>query len=151
MGRNIFGEYTLTCAEIAQNLLDENTELYQVSHSIGTKQGFYLMNGSTQLSGVMKTGFYTLYKNDKPIYVGYSMNEKQGLSNRISRFVKEVLGNSNSKENHSAAKKYRFYYGTDFSDLKLSVMKYPKVHNITAKEIEKSLIKKLKPILNSKV
>jgi hypothetical protein len=149
MSRDIFGEYTVTNDGIAQNLIQENTKFYSLSHKMGTKQGFYLMDGLEQISGVLKTGFYAIFKNKKCVYVGHSMNETQGLSNRIARFVKGVLGKCTFHENHSAATKYRFFYGEDFSNLEIVIMPYTKIPKGDALGIENSVIRILKPQFNS--
>lgn len=149
MSLDLFGEFTLTIDDIAQNLIEENKKFYSLSHKMGTKQGFYLMDGVEQISGVMKTGFYAIYKNKKCVYVGHSMNEEKGISNRISRFIKGVLGKCTFHENHSGAAKYRFFYGEDFSNLELVVMPYPKVPKEKAAMIENAMIRMLKPKFNS--
>lgn len=149
MAKDIFGNYIQSANEIGVELIKQNSTFISVYPKIGTKQGYYLMEGSEQIIGVHKTGFYAFYKDGNCIYVGNSMNEKQGISNRISRFVKEVQGNCNkNKERHSAAEKYRFVYGINFSDLKIILMKYPKVHKQMAESIEKELIRNLKPKFN---
>lgn len=149
MSLDVFGDFTYTLEDIAHNLIRENTKRYAVIPKMGTKQGFYLMENHNQISGVFTTGFYVFYKNKKCVYVGHSMNEVQGTSNRIARFVKGVLGKCTSKENHSAATKYRFTYGEDFSDLEVVIMPYPKISKKEAIALEQKLIMILKPRFNT--
>lgn len=152
MAIDIFGDYTQTTEEIAKELIDQNkSDMISVSPKIGTRQGYHLVNEGNQITGIFKTGFYAFFLGAECVYVGSSMSEKQGITNRISRFVKGIQGNyDKNKEWHSGAEKYRFTYGSNFSDLKLIIMKYPKVHKRQAEEIEKELIRKLKPKFNRK-
>jgi hypothetical protein len=152
MAKDIFGNYVQTSNEIADELIRQNSTLFCVSPKIGTKQGYYLMEDATQITGVHKSGFYAFFVDTECVYVGSSMNEEKGITNRISRFVKGIQGNYTNKnrEWHSGAEKYRFTYGSNFSKLKLMIMKYPKIHKKQAEEIERELIRKLKPKFNKK-
>lgn len=57
-------------------------------------------------------GIYSIFEGQPNksncLYVGTSNSEKNGCSNRIYRFVKEILDCSRDDENHPAAKKARF-------------------------------------------
>jgi calcineurin-like phosphoesterase family protein len=152
MSKDIFGNYFQSEEEIAIELINNNRPSLNVFPKMGTKQGYYLIEGFDQISGVHKTGFYAFFLGDKCVYVGSSMNDEKGITNRISRFVKGVQGNydDKKKEWHSAAEKFRCKYGTNFSDLKLMLMKYPKVDVKKAEKIERELILKLKPMFNKR-
>jgi hypothetical protein len=62
--------------------------------------------------------------------------------------VKEVRRMSRSDEKHPAATKYRSMWGEDFSNMTIRL--YPLVQQtyLSHDDIEKSLIRMLKPLLN---
>lgn len=147
MGKNLFGEFIFHPSDIAVGLLKENPELYTLSLVDGTKQGFRLK--SEKGDGYSNiTGFYMIYLDSIPLYCGYSMSKEGGIYNRISRWVKEVMGNSTNYEKHPAARKYRNMYGRSLSNLKVQIMPYYDEQLSTVKAIEKSLIVHKNPLLN---
>lgn len=148
MSVNLYGEYYTTPEEIATALLKEsqNQQRYNLVQSTGTKQGIRLASSDGDID-LFRTGFYIIYHGETPVYVGYSMNS---IYSRLSRFVKEINGNSALTETHSAAKKYRFLYGRTTNDLTVSILPYTERHTSIINAIEKNIILKINPSLNKK-
>lgn len=147
MAKNLFGEVIFNPSDIAKSLIEENTQVYDLIPMPGTKQGFVL--SSKESDGYpFVTGFYTILLKDTVLYCGYSMSPKNGIYNRISRWVKEVKGSSTLKEKHPAAKKFRYMYGRNLTNLKVKLMPYHSSDKNTIKAIEKSLIAIQNPWLN---
>lgn len=149
---NLFGEYVVTESDIARNLIKDPAEVYNVENVDDTKQGFRLVKDQGVLQTThpgyhTKTGFYSIYRKDTCIYVGYT---KKSIGNRISRFLKEVRGKSRFTETHPAANKFITMWGRDVSDVTIKVYPYLKSNTVRFSEIESHMIKQLNPILNSK-
>jgi hypothetical protein len=89
-------------------------------------------------------GFYAIYYKNNLMYLGTGSD----IRYRIYRFVKEILGKSHSRENHSAAKKFRRYYGIEgLNDCRVGYFKWG-TNKKDRESVEKILIRRLKPLLN---
>ena len=122
------------------NVRQEPTEAYSAS-------GLSLVMTEAPANGV---SFYVIYKGYPddfgiPMYVGESMTS---VGTRISRFVKEVMNNSRSDENHSAARKWRGYFGSDLSECYVRVFEESAQFGGSHLEIEAELKRRLNPLLN---
>ena len=153
--KNLMGEHIATADVIVDTLLSQKLSCFKVSHNTGTDQGFTLSNDEGLLeekqSGFhLKPGFYVIYKghpedSGEALYVGES---EVSVGQRISRFVKEIMNKSRSDENHSAARKWRTYFGSELDDCYVRVFDEDIQSTVTHKEIESELKRRLNPLLN---
>ena len=150
MARNLLGELYYSAEDIAKELLSLQYDKFDLFQNFGTKQGFTLSSLNSKANPYCN-GFYIIYRDNKPLYIGYSMsNSSKGIYNRISRFVKEVFQNSNPSEKHPAANKYRYIYGSTLMDLKVVIIPYANICKKQAEQIENNMIYLVKPLLNVK-
>lgn len=153
--KNLMGEHIATADVIVDTLLSQKLSCVKVSHNAGTDQGFTLSNGEGLLEEKQKgfhlrPGFYVIYRghpedSGKAMYVGES---ESSVGRRIGRFVKEVMNKSRADENHSAAKKWRTFFGSDLSDCYVRIFDEDNQVGATHKEIESELKRRLNPLLN---
>ena len=148
--RNLLGEFIVTPATIAEELISSCQNKFQLEVKSNTAQGFVLYTGA----GILKdnkngfhgiSGFYSIHKDDVCLYVGKS---DSSIGRRLSRFVKEVRGKSRFDENHPAGKKYRTMWGDDLSGLTVHVYPCNPQDHISHTEVENNMIRILNPILN---
>ena len=148
--RNLLGEFIVTPAAIAEELINSCQNKFQLEVKSNTNQGFVLYTGA----GILKdnkngfhgiSGFYSIHKDDICLYVGKS---DSSIGRRLSRFVKEVRGKSRFDESHPAGKKYRTMWGDDLSGLTVRVYPCNQQDHISHTEVENNMIRILNPILN---
>ena len=153
--KNLMGEHIATADVIVDTLLSQKLSCAKVTHVKDTEQGFTLTKETGLLEEKQKgfhgkSGLYVIYKGYPddfgiPMYVGESMTS---VGTRISRFVKEVMNNSRSDENHSAARKWRGYFGSDLSECYVRVFEESAQFGGSHLEIEAELKRRLNPLLN---
>jgi len=147
---NLAGEYILTADDIAHSLLQHYDTRYTIKIEDSTKMGFRLISDKGLLekesdSVHEKSGVYAIFKDHHCLYAGQS---GKSMGNRLGRFVKEVRRLSTSKEKHSAGRKYREMWGEDFSDMTVEVYYLKEQVNVKRYDVEQSMIRILKPLLN---
>lgn len=153
--KNLMGEHIATADVVVDTLLAQKLSCAKVSHVDDTKQGFTLTKGTGLLEEKQKgfhgkPGLYVIYKGHPehfgvPMYVGES---EVSVGTRLSRFVKEAMNKSRLDENHSAAKKWRTFFGSDLDDCYVRVFDEEIQSTVTHKEIESELKRRLNPLLN---
>jgi hypothetical protein len=92
-------------------------------------------------------GWYAIFKDSTLLYIGCTTNS---ISNRVSRFFKELINKSRRDETHSCAKDYRKNY-YDGSTGGFSLMYFEDTEEFYLDElerVEKRLIRSLRPLLN---
>ena len=147
---NLQGQYVLTADDISQSLVELCDASYDLTVDPKTKMGFKLTSDSGILQKKsdtvhQKSGFYSIWKDGNCLYVGRSGTS---MGTRLARFVKEVRGMSRSDETHSAASKYRTMWGEDFSGMTIRIYPMTDQSDISSDDIEISMIRVLKPLLN---
>jgi hypothetical protein len=147
---NLVGQYVFTADDIAESLVEYCDTSYNITIAPDTKMGFKLTHDTGILEKKsdpihQKSGFYSIWKDHHCLYTGKSGTS---MGTRLGRFVKEVRRMSRSDEKHPAATKYRSMWGEDFSNMTIRL--YPLVQQtyLSHDDIEKSLIRMLKPLLN---
>jgi hypothetical protein len=149
MRKNLFGEIVVEPADFAKVVVDtfDNKEHLLVTPNRRSKKGFFKEGVET----LDKFGFYCIYKNLNPIYVGYSNNS---IYHRIARFFGSATGSTLHYEQHAGGKKYTKMFGHDYKFLSVKTCHFD-ISNLPygfiMEDIESELIIKLKPILNSEV
>jgi len=148
--KNLLGEYVYTPDEIAKSLVESCDTKYSIVIDPSTKMGFNLVVDKGLLKKNsdtvhQRTGLYAIYKDHHCLYTGKS---GKSMGTRLGRFVKEVRNMSRSDEKHPAAKKYRSMWGEDFSNMTVSVYPLNEQSGMTLDDVELSLIRILKPLLN---
>jgi hypothetical protein len=147
---NLLGEYIISADEIADRLLEANPEHFNIAIKPDTLQGFELYTED----GILKehepgrhgeVGMYSIHKDSHCLYVGES---GRSIGTRLGRWIKEINQKSRSDENHSAAKKYRSMWGNDLNGMTVRIYSCKEQVGISRGQVEKSLIKKLNPLLN---
>ena len=147
---NLAGEYIFTSDDIAHSLIDQCDTKYRLEVDPTTKMGFKLLTDKGILEKKSdtiheRTGMYAVWKDHHCLYTGKS---DKSMGTRIGRWIKEIQRKSLHNENHPAARKYREMWGEDFSNMTVCVYRIKKQSDIPSKDIEKSLIRVLKPMLN---
>jgi hypothetical protein len=147
---NLLGEHIISADEIADRLLDRNSGYFNIAIKPDTMQGFELYTED----GILRehetchyndVGMYSIHKASHCLYVGES---GRSIGTRLSRWIKEINQKSRPDENHSAAKKYRSMWGNDFNGMTVRIYPCKEQGDISRKQIEQSLIRKLNPLLN---
>lgn len=122
---------------------------YRLVLSPNTKMGFSLQSNfehAPTLSNV--GGVYALYRNDECYYVG---GTSRNIHGRVARFIKEVMGRSTDFEDHPAAKKFRKMFGEkDLDKLFVSAVPLNVPDYVKIEDVEKLIMKVLKPIGNER-
>jgi hypothetical protein len=117
---------------------------YKLNAVPDTKQGFTLQPRPPM--SLDMPGIYGIYRKGTLLYIGSGY-----MHTRISRFVKEVQGNSRLDENFPAAKKYRTMWGSNFEGVEIMFCPYFETDDgYPIDVIEAFLIQKLQPLLNTK-
>lgn len=149
MKRNLIGEMVIEPSDYTNNIIEElNKQIFcQIEPDLNTGRGFKTSWRET----LPESGLYCIYKNEKPIYIGYSA---ASIRNRIHRFIAGVRGTETNSESHSGAYRYKKYFGEDLSALSIKVFGFdvsvlPDYLNI--QDIERDLMYKLRPILNMEI
>jgi hypothetical protein len=149
---NVLGEHIISADEIADRLLDTNLEHFNIAIKPDTSQGFELYTEAGilrehEICHYNDVGMYSIHKASQCLYVGES---GRSIGTRLSRWIKEINQKSRPDEKHLAAKKYRSMWGNDISGMTVRIYPCKEQGNISRKQIELSLIRKLNPILNVK-
>jgi hypothetical protein len=149
---NLLGEHIISADEIADALLATNHVHFTIAITPDTIQGFQLYTEDgllkeRELGHHLDHGMYSIHKNSHCLYVGESGTS---IGTRLSRWIKEINQKCRSDENHSAAKKYRAMWGNDLSGMTVRIYSCKEQNGISRRQIERSLIRKLNPLLNVK-
>jgi hypothetical protein len=149
---NLLGQHYISADEIADRLLEVNSEHFRIAIKHDTVQGFELYTEDGLLREhetchYNDVGMYSIHKESHCLYVGES---GRSIGTRLSRWIKEINQKSRPDENHSAAKKYRSMWGNDLSGMTVRIYPCKEQGGISRKQIEQSLIRKLNPLLNVK-
>ena len=149
MKRNLVGEMVIEASDYTDNIVSElNKQMFcQIKPDLNTGRGFK----TSWLETLPETGLYCIYKNEKPIYVGYS---SASIRNRIHRFIAGVRGTESKNETHSGAYKYKKYFGEDLDGLSVKVFGFDVSvlpDYLKIQDIERDLMYKLRPILNMEI
>jgi len=151
MIRNLFGELQLEPADFTKKIRKSFSQQSgsRITPNFETSHGFYC-DGSIDMN---TRGIYCIYKNDKPIYIGYALGST--IRNRISRFIAGARGTQRVDESHSAGEKYSKYFN-DYSDLTVKIHEVDtnllnKVTMPSIEDVEDQLIFELKPTLNKQI
>jgi hypothetical protein len=149
MRTNLFGEIVTEPVDYAKVIIDtfDRKEHLLITPNENSKKGFFKEGKEI----VAKVGFYCIYKDTYPIYVGYSNNS---IYHRIARFFGSATENTVDYEQHAGGKKYRNRFGNDYTGLSVKTCSFeqkdlPK--NYSMEDIEAELIVMLEPIFNIEV
>lgn len=150
--RNLFDEIVIDAESIAEDIIyntNFTNKYFIVDTDIDVPMSFKLYSPLYgEPNTIDRSGFYCIFKHNRPIYVGATANS---MLTRVGRFVKEVWGKSLRCETHSAAKKYRNHFGAgNFDGLELVYYVFEPPKFIPIVDIENQLIKKIKPLYNIK-
>tara|TARA_R110000868_G_scaffold194231_1_gene439599 strand:+ start:531 stop:1049 length:519 start_codon:yes stop_codon:yes gene_type:complete len=149
MRKNLFGEIVVEAEDFAKVIIDtfNKKEHLLITPNPNSKKGFF-KDGTETLD---KVGFYCIYKNSKPIYVGYSNNS---IYHRIARFFGAATDSTTDYEQHAGGKKYSVMFGEDYTCLSVKSCHFD-TSNLpnwcVMEDIEAELILLLEPMFNSEV
>lgn len=148
MKLNIFGELQIDAYDYAEYIVKEfeKSSFIKISPKMETLKGF---EQDSHIS-LYVPGFYCIYHEKKPVYVGHS---NYTVYNRISRFLSGVRGTEMWGEKHYGAYKFKRLFKDDMSNLSVKLCKKPNTHgtHINDTDIEIALIRILKPFCNNEI
>lgn len=149
MKKNLFGEMVIEPSDYTTTVIEEleRQSFCHIEPDLNTGRGFK----TSWLETLPDAGLYCIYKDEKPIYVGYSASS---VRNRIHRFIAGVRGTESPTETHSGAYKYKRYFGECLENLSVKIFAF-NVQVLPAhlkiEDIEVDLIYRLKPVLNTQI
>jgi len=151
MKRNVFGMLALTAEDFADAILREFDEQDHctILPNFQTKKGVNSSNNSI----LRKKGFYCIYKDKFPVYLGYTNID---IGGRVGRFYAAIRGTEHEEENHPAGYKFFREFGQNFSLMTIKSVEFQPENldisdGIKMENIEQVLISKIKPALNSEI
>jgi len=148
---NLYNELVYSVDDVT-DLIERRIEehgKFDLYPNINTIQGFWT-SPDTPLSTHSTPGIYYIFKDNFLEYIGKS---DKAIGKRLSRFVKEVKGESLPCEGFPAGEKWRRWYGLgNFDGCKIMFADYGlydlEKYGIKLKAIESRLIKKHQPRMN---
>jgi hypothetical protein len=151
MKRNVLGMISIVPSDFGDLIIKE---LAEQSHctilpNFTTKKGV----NSSDNDVLSRKGFYCIYKDKVPVYIGYTNHTVRG---RIGRFYAAVRGTEHDDETHAGGYKYLKKFGKDLSLISVKSVQFVEENlsisdGITMEDIELYLIREMRPILNSQI
>ena len=151
MKRNVFGMVSIVPEDFGNLILKELDEQNHctILPNFMSKKGVTSSNNDV----LNIKGFYCIYKDKMPIYIGYTNHQVRG---RIGRFYAAIRGTEHADEAHAGGYKYLKKFGKDLSLITVKAVEFDEKNlsisdGITMEDIELYLIRQLCPILNSQI
>lgn len=158
MNKDLFGDTLIDGISEAKALVDsKNKVTLNIKHRPATKQGFELFTGRGVTKEFApgffdKVGLISFHKKgdegeDLCLYVEQTKNS---IGTRISRFIKEVEGNSRPSEGNGGGRNYRQTWGNDFDGLYVNIYSVSDYYNIDLDVLKDAMVETLKPMFNKR-
>jgi hypothetical protein len=145
---SLFGGYVKDEDDYAEEIVEKLSNAQDIAFYPDDSEGSNLV--LVPNVNLNRHGFYCIYKNGIPLFVGYSSGY---VRNRIHRFVKTALGTNRHDEDHSGAQEFtRFFSDRNdmFNDTSVRYFEFYAGQDITAsmKKISSQVSKKMNTVLN---
>lgn len=151
MQMTLDGNLIYTGKDIAKKILKQvELKPHCGIDSSGTKMGFIRQFAELKLHNVK--GFYFIYRNEIPVYVGFSL---RSVGMRLNRWVSRILGTQLDSDDHFGARMYRWLYGKDLDQMSIKIFTLEEMsillegYNVSYEEIELPLIELANPTCNT--